>query len=148
MDTRRKPARRSAQKLADSWAFMKVSEGTRTPDRLDHNQELYQLSYAHRGKLNLPLPRPRDRTSLMIGARTRMSLAPLAPDSIALVTGASSGIGEHYARQLSAQAHRLALVARVNLLAGTALATPAPKPRHSLRTHCPLAPYCSRNWPP
>jgi hypothetical protein len=26
-----------------------VSEGTRTPDRLDHNQELYQLSYAHRG---------------------------------------------------------------------------------------------------
>jgi hypothetical protein len=27
---------------------MKVSEGTRTPDRLDHNQELYQLSYAHR----------------------------------------------------------------------------------------------------
>ena len=27
----------------------RVSEGTRTPDRLDHNQELYQLSYAHRG---------------------------------------------------------------------------------------------------
>ena len=26
---------------------MRVSEGTRTPDRLDHNQELYQLSYAH-----------------------------------------------------------------------------------------------------
>ena len=35
---------------------MKVSEGTRTPDRLDHNQELYQLSYAHRGQLNLPAP--------------------------------------------------------------------------------------------
>jgi hypothetical protein len=29
--------------------FRRVSEGTRTPDRLDHNQELYQLSYAHRG---------------------------------------------------------------------------------------------------
>ena len=29
-----------------------MSEGTRTPDRLDHNQELYQLSYAHRGRLN------------------------------------------------------------------------------------------------
>ena len=28
-------------------AFVRVSEGTRTPDRLDHNQELYQLSYAH-----------------------------------------------------------------------------------------------------
>ena len=26
-----------------------MSEGTRTPDRLDHNQELYQLSYAHHG---------------------------------------------------------------------------------------------------
>ncbi len=38
---------------------MKVSEGTRTPDRLDHNQELYQLSYAHRGNLNLPLRDPR-----------------------------------------------------------------------------------------
>ena len=32
----------------------RVSEGTRTPDRLDHNQELYQLSYAHRGPFNLP----------------------------------------------------------------------------------------------
>ena len=34
--------------------FRGVSEGTRTPDRLDHNQELYQLSYAHhamRGKV-------------------------------------------------------------------------------------------------
>jgi hypothetical protein len=28
----------------------RVSEGTRTPDRLDHNQELYQLSYAHRAR--------------------------------------------------------------------------------------------------
>jgi hypothetical protein len=28
--------------------YERVSEGTRTPDRLDHNQELYQLSYAHR----------------------------------------------------------------------------------------------------
>ena len=27
--------------------FMRVSDGTRTRDRLDHNQELYQLSYAH-----------------------------------------------------------------------------------------------------
>ena len=26
-----------------------MSDGTRTHDRLDHNQELYQLSYAHRG---------------------------------------------------------------------------------------------------
>ena len=33
-----------------------MSEGTRTHDRLDHNQELYQLSYAHRGLPNLALP--------------------------------------------------------------------------------------------
>jgi hypothetical protein len=26
----------------------RVSDGTRTRDRLDHNQELYRLSYAHR----------------------------------------------------------------------------------------------------
>ena len=26
---------------------MRVSDGTRTRDRLDHNQELYLLSYAH-----------------------------------------------------------------------------------------------------
>ena len=29
--------------------FVRVSDGTRTRDRLDHNQELYQLSYAHQG---------------------------------------------------------------------------------------------------
>ncbi len=40
-------------KQRSSRAFRRVSEGTRTPDRLDHNQELYQLSYAHRGALNL-----------------------------------------------------------------------------------------------
>jgi hypothetical protein len=34
---------------------VKVSDGTRTHDRLDHNQELYQLSYAHRGSMNLPV---------------------------------------------------------------------------------------------
>ena len=36
--------------------FLGVSEGTRTPDRLDHNQELYQLSYAHQGAPNLAMP--------------------------------------------------------------------------------------------
>jgi hypothetical protein len=30
-----------------------VSDGIRTRDRLDHNQELYQLSYAHRARVNL-----------------------------------------------------------------------------------------------
>jgi hypothetical protein len=36
------------KKLSFSGAFFKVSDGTRTRDRLDHNQELYRLSYAHR----------------------------------------------------------------------------------------------------
>jgi hypothetical protein len=29
--------------------LLRVSDGARTHDRLDHNQELYQLSYAHHG---------------------------------------------------------------------------------------------------
>ncbi len=33
---------------ARRFAALRVSDGTRTRDRLDHNQELYRLSYAHR----------------------------------------------------------------------------------------------------
>jgi hypothetical protein len=29
---------------------VRVSDGIRTRDRLDHNHELYQLSYAHRAR--------------------------------------------------------------------------------------------------
>ena len=36
------------QQHAYAGDFEKVSDRIRTGDRLDHNQELYQLSYAHR----------------------------------------------------------------------------------------------------
>ena len=40
------------EKSADLQGF-RVSDRIRTGDRLDHNQELYQLSYAHRAPPNV-----------------------------------------------------------------------------------------------
>ncbi len=51
-----------------------MSDGTRTRDRLDHNQELYQLSYAHHGSEDRSLATARRRHAVSGGA----SAAPLA----------------------------------------------------------------------
>jgi hypothetical protein len=53
--------RKSPAKRGFSW---RVSEGTRTPDRLDHNQELYQLSYAHRETVESTSDEFRQRSAL------------------------------------------------------------------------------------
>jgi hypothetical protein len=43
------PPPRRSRLLEPCRHFLRVSDGARTHDRLDHNQELYQLSYAHHG---------------------------------------------------------------------------------------------------
>jgi hypothetical protein len=55
-----------------------VSEGTRTPDRLDHNQELYQLSYAHRGGLNLAVVASSVDLQVLVAQRQAISWPELA----------------------------------------------------------------------
>jgi hypothetical protein len=44
---------RTADSMFSTVDVLRVSDGIRTRDRLDHNQELYQLSYAHRAGVNL-----------------------------------------------------------------------------------------------
>ena len=51
-----------------------MSDRTRTGDHLDHNQELYQLSYAHRALSNLPGGR---YFSKLVDQEARLQLARL-----------------------------------------------------------------------
>ena len=50
-----------------------MSDGIRTRDRRDHNPELYQLSYAHRGPVEssseAARDRPREASESTVGAR-------------------------------------------------------------------------------
>jgi hypothetical protein len=46
-----------------------VSDGTRTRDRLDHNQELYQLSYAHQGDLQVTWYAAFERRGAAVGEK-------------------------------------------------------------------------------
>jgi hypothetical protein len=63
----------------------RVSEGTRTPDRLDHNQELYQLSYAHRAgipiyqRVGAGTRRPGQVVSIGIGCERERGASGLDP---------------------------------------------------------------------
>ena len=45
--------RGSGRSNANPLLFGRVSDGTRTRGRRDHNPELYQLSYAHQGRLSI-----------------------------------------------------------------------------------------------
>ena len=69
---------------------MKVSEGTRTPDRLDHNQELYQLSYAHRGRLNLAA---RPRTDQPFADQKALDGEGIAAPALARRAGLFAAVG-------------------------------------------------------
>jgi hypothetical protein len=96
MDTFSKPLITVYQKCAITRYFVRVSEGTRTPDRLDHNQELYQLSYAHRGTAqSTSVPEIRARNPWRRRA-TRPVLArrsdPRAPEHLAgMLAGTLAG---------------------------------------------------------
>jgi hypothetical protein len=61
-----------------------VSDGDRTRDRLDHNQELYQLSYAHREGTNLAIARSPLRYACAMFRRDR---SPLRRESLGFAIG-------------------------------------------------------------
>ncbi len=61
---RRTTAVRSGHRIQH---FKRVADRARTGDRLDHNQELYQLSYSHHAAPNLPGRARRQRLALRRG---------------------------------------------------------------------------------
>jgi hypothetical protein len=68
-----------------------VDDRIRTGDRLDHNQELYQLSYVHRGASNVAATvgtMPKRGASAVLRSRARGAGAPGAQARGAMAVGA------------------------------------------------------------
>ena len=59
----------------------KVSDRTRTGDHLDHNQELYQLSYAHRVASNVQPGRPAGGAQRPVGISDSKNATASASDA-------------------------------------------------------------------
>ena len=55
-----------------------MSDGTRTRDRLDHNQELYQLSYAHQARASVAAARRAQSCGCTIGATSSATASTLS----------------------------------------------------------------------
>ena len=58
---------------------MRVDDGARTHDRLDHNQELYQLSYVHRAERNVAPGRGRFTRAGRVETSLAIPLSALGP---------------------------------------------------------------------
>ena len=83
-----------------------VSDGTRTRDRLDHNQELYQLSYAHRAWVKSSLPAAGAGSRLKAG---QDALAATAARISSTNASSSSSSPSRRSRARRVPASRLAL---------------------------------------
>ncbi len=103
-----------------------MSDGTRTRDHLDHNQELYQLSYAHRAKCSVgPRPQEYDRARMAPDREQRadarasveriLAAAPdvLAEDPYAGLQRVADASGVHRATVYRHFASREALIAHL-----------------------------------
>jgi hypothetical protein len=55
---------------------VRVSDGTRTRDRRDHNPELYQLSYAHQARQGQSTNAPTAASARWSGGRSARATAP------------------------------------------------------------------------
>ena len=58
---------------------MRVDDGARTHDRLDHNQELYQLSYVHRAERNVAAGHGRFTRAERVETSLAIPLSALGP---------------------------------------------------------------------